>query len=475
MTNLADVLIVGAGPVGLNLALALNKSGIQCRIIDSKTEPSKTSNAIGINARTLEIWKSMGFVDTAIAHGIKLNQVKLFSGNKLLNHAAFDSVESEFNFMLSLPQTQTEKILIDELAKYNTHIEWDTKLITLKDSNELVDITLNSCSKEYDTTAKWVVGCDGYHSKVRELAGFKQERHDLTQHFIMMDAKLSGDINRGDVSIVFNGAGVMVFIPMKDNVRVMAEISNDPKFQDLKDGNLDVFTKILNERHKGIVIDSVDWLSDFSIHECLASNFRNGHVFLAGDSAHSHSPAGAQGMNTGIQDSWNLAWKLAHVIKNEAKDSLLDTYDTERRGIANDVIKRSGGITKVATTNNKFIQLLRNLGVGGILSIDLVRNKIVNSLQHTDICYQNTPLINTHQVLYQNQTKFQNIGSKWFLLTKDEIPNPDLPDFIEIVHNPVYWSDQPLCLIRPDGYIAMYADSLFEISGYLIENGIKSA
>ncbi len=475
MTNLVDVLVVGAGPVGLNLALALNKAGVQCRIIDSKAEPSKTSNAIGVNARTLEIWKSMGFVGTAIANGIKLNQVKLFSGSKLLNHAGFDSVESEFNFMLSLPQTQTERLLINELKKYNTHVEWNTKLTDLKDTNESVNIALNSDFKESTLTAKWVVGCDGYHSKVRELAGFKQECHDLIQHFIMMDAKLSGNISKNDVSIVFNIAGVMVFIPMKDNVRVIAEVSNDPKFKDLKDGNLDIFTKILNERHPGVVIDSVDWLSDFNIHECLTSNFRNGHVFLAGDSAHSHSPAGAQGMNTGIQDSWNLAWKLAHVIKNEAKDSLLDTYNIERRGIANDVIKRSGGITKVATTNNKFIQLLRNLGVGGILSIDLIRNKIVNSLQQTDICYENSPLINTNQVLYQNQTKFQNIGSKWFLLTKDEIPNPDLPGFIEIVRNPIYWSDQPLCLIRPDGYIAMYADSLFEISGYLAENEITSA
>ena len=180
-------------------------------------------------------------------------------------------------------------------------------------------------------------------------------------------------------------------------------------------------------------------------------------------------------MNTGIQDTWNLAFKLAHVVKNEASESILDTYDIERRGIANDVIKRSGGITKVATTNNKLIQLLRNLGVGGILSIDLVRNKIVNSLQQTDICYTNTPLVNTDQVLYQNKTKFQNIGSKWYLLSKDEIPHPDLPDFIEVVRNPVYWSDQPLCLIRPDGYIAMYADSLFEISGYLVENGIHQS
>jgi len=174
MTNLVDVLVVGAGPVGLNLALALNKTGVQCRIIDSKSEPSKTSNAIGVNARTLEIWKSMGFVDTAIANGIKLNQVKLFSGSKLLNHAGFDSVESEFNFMLSLPQTQTEKLIIDELEKYNTHVEWNTKLTDLKDTNESVNIALNSDFKESTLTAKWVVGCDGYHSKVRELAGFKQ-------------------------------------------------------------------------------------------------------------------------------------------------------------------------------------------------------------------------------------------------------------------------------------------------------------
>jgi 2-polyprenyl-6-methoxyphenol hydroxylase-like FAD-dependent oxidoreductase len=475
MSNLVDVLVVGAGPVGLNLALALHKQGVSCRIIDSKVGPSTTSNAIAVNARTLEIWKAMGFADTAISRGLKLSQVKLFSGSKLLNHAPFDCVESEFNFLLALPQAHTESVLIAELEKYNTHVEWNSKLTALHDNTDVVNLAYTRDDKEHNITAKWVIGCDGYHSGVRELAGFERQCEDLSQHFILMDAKLSGNISLNDMSVVFHSSGVVVFIPMQDKVRVMAEISNDPKFKDIKEGSLDIFTEIINDRHPGVVIDSIDWQSKFYIHECLVSSFRRGRVFLAGDAAHSHSPAGGQGMNTGIQDSWNLAWKLAHVVKGEAKEDLLDSYDIERRGIANDVLKRSGGLTKVATTNNKFVQLLRNLGVGGILSIDLVRNKIINSLQQTDICYSNSPLINTEQVLYQNKTKYQTIGTKWHVLSKDEIPNPDLPDFVEVVNNPLYWSDQPLCLVRPDGYIAMYADSLFEISGYLIENGIHQA
>lgn len=475
MSNTVDVLIVGAGPVGLNMALALNNQGIKCRVVDSKAKFSDTSNAIGINARTLEIWQAMGFAREAIDQGLTIKEIKIFSGSKLLNYAPIDNIESKFNFMLTLPQSQTEALLGSILSKNNVNVEWENGLVSLTDRENDV---LCKTEKE-EIVAKWVVGCDGYHSKVRELSGIKQECRELPQHYIMIDAKISvesnvdGTVALDEVTGVFHSSGVLFFIPMVDKVRIVAEISKDPKYKNIEEPTAEVFSEILNERHPGVKIISSDWLSSFHIHECLVDSFSKGHIFLAGDAAHSHSPVGAQGMNTGIQDTWNLAWKLAHVIKNEADPKLLETYNIERRGIANDVLKRSGWLTKVATTDNKFIQLLRNLGVGGILSIDLVRNRIVNSLAQTDICYLNSPLIDSDQVLYQNKTTYPTMGVKWLVLSKDVIDNPDLPPFVEVVHNHLYWSDQPLCLIRPDGYIAMYADSVFEISGYFVENGIQ--
>ncbi|MBP9742169.1 MAG: FAD-dependent monooxygenase [Burkholderiales bacterium] len=474
MQSFVDVLIVGAGPVGLNLALVLHNYGISFRIVDNKAEPSKTSNAVVVNSRSLETWEMMGFAEEAIARGLKLKGAQLFDGNKLLNTASFEKIESKFNFLLALPQSQTEALLIEQLSKHGIKVERNKQVVELEDRADDVLVSCQTDQGLEEITAKWLVGCDGYRSAVREFSGIERNCEDLSQHFIMIDATLKGDLDFEEITTVFNAAGSLIFIPMKDRVRVIAEIRNDPKYKDEKQGSEEVFRSILTQRHPGVTIDSVLWGSGFYVHECIAQNFKKGHVFLAGDAAHTHSPAGGQGMNTGIQDGWNLAWKLAHVLKGEASAELLDSYNKERRGIAHDVLKRSGLITKVSTTNNKLVQLLRNLGVGSMLSLDVVGAKIVNSLAQTDIYYADSPLIDSEQILYHGKTKLANPSMQWLLLSKDKIENKDgLPSCVMVEQDHLYWSDQPLCLVRPDGYIAMCADALFEISGYFTESGIK--
>lgn len=474
MQSSVDVLIVGAGPVGLNLALALHSYGVSFRIVDNKAEPSQTSNAIVVNSRSLETWDVMGFAQEAIGRGLKLKGAKLFDGNKLLNTASFEKIESEFNFLLALPQSQTEALLIEQLNKRNIEVERNTTVVELKDRVDDVWVSCQTDQGSKEITAKWLVGCDGYRSVVRQFSAIESNCEDLSQHFIMVDAKLQGELDFEEITTVFNTAGSLIFIPMKDRVRIIAEIRNDPKYKDEKQGSLEVFADILRQRHPGVTIDSVLWGSGFYVHECIAREFKKGHVFLAGDAAHTHSPAGGQGMNTGIQDGWNLAWKLAQVLKGEASVELLDSYNKERGGIAHDVLKRSGLITKVSTTSNKLVQLLRNLGVGSMLSLDVVRAKIVNSLAQTDIYYADSPLIDSEQILYHGKTKLPNSSMQWLLLSKDKIENKDgLPSCVVVEQDHLYWSDQPLCLVRPDGYVAMCADALFEISGYFTESGIK--
>ena len=337
MSNKIDVLIVGAGPVGLNMALALHSQGVVCRIIDAKSGPAATSNAIGINARTLEIWQTLGCASLAIEHGLKLKEVKLFNGVKMLNYAPFNKIDSQFNFMLSLPQSENEALLIAQLAKHNIQVEWNRELVQLQDGVDEVNLVCKTKENLEEISAKWVIGCDGYHSSVRNLAGFEWQCQAPRQHFIIMDGEVGSDIEKEDISVIFHPAGILLFFPMKNNkIRIVAEISNDPKYKDLKVGTRDAFTDILKERYTSLSIESVDWLSGFYIHECIVDNFKQGRVILAGDAAHSHSPAGGQGMNTGIQDTWNLAWKLGHVVRGEANPVLLDSYNIERRGIANE-------------------------------------------------------------------------------------------------------------------------------------------
>lgn len=474
MQNCVDVLIVGAGPVGLNLALALHHYGVSFRIIESKSQPVQTSNALVVNSRSLETWHAMGFADEAISRGLKLKEAKLFDSNRLLNHAPFSNIDSEFNFLLALPQAQTEALLIEQLTKHNILVERNTQLIKLEDKASEVQLSCQKGDIVEDIRAKWVVGCDGYNSSVREFAGIERDCEDLSQHFIMIDAKLSGELNFDEITTVFHTAGSLIFIPMKDRVRVIAETSHDPKYKDEKHGSEEIFADILSQRHPGVAIDSVFWSSGFYVHECIAKSFKKGHVFLAGDAAHTHSPAGGQGMNTGIQDGWNLSWKLAQVLNGDAREQLLESYNTERRAVAQDVLKRSGLLTKVSTTNNRLAQLLRNFGVGGILNLDIVRSKVVNSLAQTDIYYSDSPLVDGEQISYHGKAKLPNSNMKWLLLSKDSIENKGgLPEFVKIEPNHLYWSDQPLCLVRPDGYVAMCADALFEISGYFTENGMR--
>ncbi|MEN9390979.1 MAG: hypothetical protein RL017_276, partial [Pseudomonadota bacterium] len=441
--------------------------------IDGNSGPANTSKAIFVNARTLEVCDAMGFVEPMVALGQQIKEIKLYSEDKLLNHADFSGIESKFNFLLTLPQAQIEQLLLDQLHQKNIVVEWNTSVQSIQDVEDKVNLVCTQQGKSQQITAKWVVGCDGYNSQVRDLSQFEYQCYSLPQKFVVADVEIEGNINKNEISVAFSSKGVLLFAPLKKLFRVFIEVSNDGHFCNVDQLTISDLNCIIQERFKsGLNIVAINWQSSFKLHECLADKFKKGRIFLAGDAAHSHSPGDGQGLNTGIQDAWGLSWMLAHVVKNQANKELLDLYNSERRGIANNILKRSGGLNKIASTNNKFLQLLRNFGVGGILNIEIVRNKIANSVAQTDICYMNSSLLNSNQVLYQNKNRHPENKNGWLLLSKDIITESDLPKFVTIEQNSINWSDQALCLIRPDGYIAMYADSLFEVTSFFLENQI---
>jgi 2-polyprenyl-6-methoxyphenol hydroxylase-like FAD-dependent oxidoreductase len=468
-----EILIVGATPAGLSLALALDHYDVKCRIIDANSGPATTFKAVFVDARTLEVWDAMGFVEPIVAAGQKIKEIKLYSENKPLNHTTFSGIESKFNFLLTLPQAQIEQLLLEQLKQRNINVEWNTSVDSMQDVENTVNLICNHQGQTQEISAKWVIGCDGYNSQVRDLGQFDYQCYSLAQKFLVVDAQIEGNLSNDKISLVFSSKGALLFTPLKKIFRVFIEISNDSQFCNAEQITPNELSSIIKDRFKReLKIISIMWQSNFKLHECLADKFKKGRILLAGDAAHSHSPGDGQGLNTGIQDAWGLSWMLAHVVKNQADKELIEFYNNERRGIANNVLKRSGSLNKIANTNNKFLQLLRNFGVGGILNIEIVRNKIANSLAQTDICYMNSPLINSNQVVYQNKNRYTENNGKWLLLSKDAITESDLPKFVTIEQNPINWSDQALCLIRPDGYIAMYADSLFEVTSYFIENNI---
>jgi 2-polyprenyl-6-methoxyphenol hydroxylase-like FAD-dependent oxidoreductase len=467
-----EILIVGANPTGLTLALALARQGINCRIIDAK-DTNFIAPSILFNARTLEIWKTLGVEKEIIAAGTKLEKIALLSDNKELNHAFFKESDSEFNFILSLPQNQLEELLIKSLNNVNLFVEWNTHITQLVSNEQIVEITChNQQYGNHNFTAKWVIICDDKQQNIKQLLNFKQSSTQLSHRFILVDGLLDGYIDKKAVSIIFHPSGNLIFIPMRDTVRVLIEIHEDNEYKDVTSFSQDTLNAIFQERVPYIQLNQVDVVENFYLHGKLVDNFVQQQIILVGEAGHSYAPMGWYGMNTSIQDSWNISWKVAQVIKNQANNNLITTYNIERRGLAVDLMKRSESLIKLGNVNNKIMQLFRNLGVEGALSIELIRKKIISGLAQTDIHYTNSPLIDNDQVLYQNKLRYMNNVISWKLLSKDKIIESALPNFVKIEHHSIPWSDQPLCLIRPDGYIAMYADSLFEISSYFVEHNI---
>jgi len=468
-----DVLVVGAGPVGLNMALCLNREGIAFNLIDKKSGPTTSSNAVGVNCRSMEMWHSMGFLDEALRRGIKVHSTSLYSDNKLLNQIRFDLINSEYNFMLALPQAHTEQLLLEQLQQKDAKVNWNTELVKLDQFPDYVIAQIKTDAEISEIKAKWVIGCDGYRSSVREFSGLTRACHDLPLHFLMVDAEVSGDVNVDSINILFHDNGMIFMIPMRDNVRVVVEISEDEKYKNQKTCEPEIFKEILKERYPGINIGRVDWSSAFYIHECLADSYRKGRVFIAGDAAHTHSPMGGQGMNTGMQDTWNLAWKLGQVMRGEADEKLLDTYTIERRAIGHDVLERSGKLTTMATTTNFMLKHLRNFGIHHLADLDMVRSKLANGISQANICYDKSTLVHHDQVVKSGHLKYPQYQDGWTLLSRDLNSMLGVASYIKTVVVGSLPLDSRFCLVRPDGYTALYANSLDEIRTYLINNHLR--
>ncbi|MCC2626049.1 MAG: hypothetical protein K0R14_1922 [Burkholderiales bacterium] len=468
-----DVLIIGAGPVGLHMGVCLAKLGISFAIYDKKSGPTTSSNAVGVNPRTLEIWQSLGFIDEALKRGIKVYGTALHSDGKILNRVKFDVLKSDFKFMLSLPQAHTEQLLLEQLQKSGHNVNWNSELTELSQDENEVNANFTTTSGTTNIKAKWIIGCDGYRSAVRDLSGMSRVCHDLSLHFLMVDAEVKGAVPMDTVNLIFHKNGLIFTIPMLNNVRVVAEISSDEKYKTLKTCEPETFRDIIKERYPDITIGRIDWSSAFYIHECLAANYRDRRVFLAGDAAHTHSPMGGQGMNTGLQDTWNLAWKLAMVIKNEAHEKLLDSYSLERRAVGHDVLERSGELTTAATADNFIFKHIRNLAIKHIMGLDFVRSKMANGIAQTDICYANSPLVDHKQVIKHKKLKCPEYQNGWTVLTNVECANDIFPKFTIVKSiDEKFGHKAKFCLIRPDGYTAIYAKEAFEIQQYFLKNHI---
>ncbi len=389
------VLIIGAGPVGMTLASELTRYGVGVRIVDKAPRRTDKSKALVLWSRTLELLdRGMGaapFVDA----GFKVGGVTIVAGDKVVGRVAMDGVPSAYAFVLMIPQSETERLLEERLGEQGVTVERETEASAFAMGPDGVDAVLRRADGREETVrARWLVGCDGAHSAVRHALGVPFAGETLASDWVLADVHMTGYPRPDtDASVYWHRDGVLIIFPISPG---RYRILGDLPFTDAKvppAPSLEQIQALIDRRGPaGTAVFDPIWLSGFRINGRKVAEYRRGRVFLAGDAAHIHSPAGGQGMNTGMQDAMNLAWKLALVVRGTCGEGLLDSYSPERSAVGDEVLKGAGRLTAVATLKNPVAQGLRNLVGQVMLGLPRVTHAVADTMSEVAIHYPESPL-----------------------------------------------------------------------------------
>jgi 2-polyprenyl-6-methoxyphenol hydroxylase-like FAD-dependent oxidoreductase len=391
-----DVLVVGAGPVGLTMAAAIHQQGLACRLIDKAAAPTDKSKALVVWSRTLELLDNLDLAETFVHTGLKARGASVYSGGKRIAHVEIAGVESPFGYPLMIPQNETERLLAEHLAKQGVTVERQVELLSFSEQADAVACTLRKADgREEQLSVKWLAGCDGAHSAVRHVLDVPFTGHAEPNDWFLADVHIEGPLAPDEIVVYWHRKGVLVTFPItRDRFRVIADLGLAANTSKPADPTLDDVQRIVDERGPGgLKLTDPVWLSGFRINERKVADYRVGRVTLSGDAAHIHSPAGGQGMNTGMQDAFNLAWKLALANRGQGKaDVLLDSYSHERSVIGDQVLRGAERMTIAATLRNPVAQYIRNHVAGVVTSFGFVQDKFKNALCEISINYRHGPL-----------------------------------------------------------------------------------
>jgi len=362
-----DVLIVGAGPTGLVLALWLTRLGVRTRVIDKTEEAGTTSRALAVQARTLELYRQLGLAEALVDRGRKAVAVNLWVAGRRVARARFGDMGqgiSRYPYVLIFAQDEHERLLIDHLAHAGVLVERRTELVGFEETNGRAVARLKRSDGSLETcSAGYIAGCDGAHSTVRETLAVGFPGGTYAHMFYVADVDAGGAVADGEVHVGMDRADFLALFPLGDQRRLRL-VGTFRDAADEQRENLswsDVSKRVMEWMR--IDVTRVNWFSTYRVHHRVAERFRDGRAFLLGDAAHIHSPVGGQGMNTGIGDAANLGWKLAAVVHGAAPDEILDSYEPERIAFA----KRL-----VATTDQAFIGVTSSSAIARALRLKIV-------------------------------------------------------------------------------------------------------
>ena len=395
-----EVLIAGAGPTGLVLALWLKRQGIGVRIIDRSAAPGSTSRALAVQARTLELYRQLDLTHEVLERGHKVPAVNLWSRGERAARVAFGSIGEEltpYPFLEIYPQDEHERLLIERLQQLGVAVERRTELTAFTDIGDGVRARLRTAEgQEEICETRFLAGCDGARSRVREALATGFPGGTYRQVFYVADIEGAGAPVDGELHIDLDEADFLGVFPLAGAGRarligtVQDERAENPeslRFEDVSQRAI---------RHLGLDITKVNWFSTYHVHHRVTDHFSRGRVFLLGDAAHIHSPVGGQGMNTGIGDAINLAWKLAAVLAGHADESLLATYESERIGFAQRLVATTDRVFTLVTAPGRVADLLRTrlapVLLARALSLESVREYLFRTVSQIMVNYRGSAL-----------------------------------------------------------------------------------
>jgi len=467
---MADVLVAGAGPVGLTLAAELARYGVGVRLIDRAPHATETSKALVVWSRTLELMDRMGCTRAFLDAGLRAPGASIRSGGKVLGNPRFDAIASAYDFALMIPQRDTERLLAAHLSAFGIEIERRVELVGFTEGTDGVETCLRHADGRAETMRiPWLIGCDGAHSTVRHGLGISFEGSAQGDDWLLADVRLDGPgaPPPDEIATYLHRDGPFVIFPIPGGrARVVATVGQTDATHARPDPTLDDVQALIDRRAGGgfHASDPV-WLTNFRINERKVARYRHGRVFLAGDAAHIHSPAGGQGMNTGMQDAINLAWKLAMVVRGTASERLLESYSPERSAVGDLVLRNASRLTDMATLSNPVAQVARNLALRFLLGLHTVRDKMATQMSEIEIAYADSPLstglasgARWDPASYGGSPPGAGSDPRFLLYAADAARGRALTERFPGLLNP---APRPppdasrLFLVRPDGYVGL--------------------
>jgi 2-polyprenyl-6-methoxyphenol hydroxylase-like FAD-dependent oxidoreductase len=397
-----DVIIIGAGPTGLSLAAQLIQYGVDFIIIEQREGVTPFSKALGVHARTLEIYEQLEIAHKAVEQGTIAGKVRMLEGGAIRGEVELSNIGkglSAYPYLLVLEQSRNEQLFYEYMQSHGRDVLWQTELESFsQDAAGVTAQVRTSAGESQAIEGRYMVGCDGPKSLVRHRLGLSFEGSTFERLFYVADVQIDWQYSHDALHVCLARNGVVAFFPMRGENRWRI-VGAFPEGHDRDEGEIlyeEIEARIREEAELELEISHVNWFSVYKVHTRHVEKFSAGRCFLAGDSAHIHTPAGGQGMNTGIQDAYNLAWKMALVLKGSADERILDTYNEERLPNARRLLETTDRMFNIAAGTDWLLGLIRTTVFPAmakyILSFETVRKRFFLLISQIGINYRDSSL-----------------------------------------------------------------------------------